>query len=103
MAMDVLSDVRAAEDQAQEIRRLAAIAAKDALKQAEQENAEISEKELSSAKRSSSEMVDAARQAAQDEFDALQAIKLKDCIAIKTAAERKLSQAADVCLERIIK
>lgn len=103
MAMDVLSEIRAAEDKAQQTRRLAAIAAKDALKLAEQEYAEITEKELASARRSSIEKVDAAKAAAKAELDAQQQKRLADCDALKEAASQRLARAAQACVERVLR
>jgi len=103
MAMEILTQIKEAEEKARETRRVAAIAAKDALKLADQENSEIEDKQLTQARRSGLEAVEAAEQAAKKELDALQAKRLKECEGLKTAAKEKLSAAADVCLERILK
>ena len=103
MAMDVLSEIKAAEEKAQETRRLAILAAKDALKLAEQENAEIADKEITAVRRSSIETVDAARAADKAELDAQQKERLADCGSLKAAAEKQLDRAALVCLKRILK
>lgn len=103
MAMDVLSEIRAAEEKALESRRLAAIAAKDALKQGEQENAEITDRELTAARRAALAKVDAAKAAAKAELDKQQQQRLADCEALKSAASERLENAAQVLLERILK
>ncbi len=103
MAMDVLSEIKAAEEKAQELRRVASIAAKDALKTAVQENAAIEDEALTNARRDSLRKVDEGRALAKAELDSLQTERLKECDALKAGARRKLSAAADVCLERILK
>jgi len=103
MAMDVLSEIRAAEEKAQEIRRTAALAAKDALKLAEQENARLLEKELSAARAAASQRVEAAKAADQAELDKQQARRLADCDALKAAAASRLDAAVQISLERVLK
>jgi len=103
MAIDVLNDIKAAEEKAQEIRRVAAIAAKDAVKLAAQENAAYEDEELTQARRLSLKKVDEGRQAAKAEMEKQQAQRLKECEALKENAKKKLTDAADVCLERILK
>jgi V/A-type H+-transporting ATPase subunit G/H len=103
MAIDVLNDIKAAEEKAQEIRRVAAIAAKDAVKLASQENAAYEDEELTQARRLSLKKVDEGRQAAKAELEKQQAQRLKECEALKENANKRLTAAADVCLERILK
>ena len=103
MAMDVLSEIRAAEEKALESRRLAAIAAKDALKLAEQEFSQIADTELSSARRAALDKVDAAKAAAKAELEKQQEQRMSDCDALKIAAEQRLERAAQVLVERILK
>lgn len=103
MAIDVLSDIKAAEEEAQEIRRNAAQTAKDALKLAAQENAAMENEELAKARHNSLIKVDAGREAAKAELDAQQAQRLKDCETLKNNARQHLEQAADICLERILR
>ncbi len=103
MAIDVLSDIKAAEEKAQEIRRVAAVAAKDAVKLASQENAAYEDEELTQARRLSLKKVDEGRAAAKAELDKQQAQRLMECEALKENARKKLALAADVCLERILK
>ncbi len=103
MAMDVLSEIKAAEEKAQELRRVASIAAKDALKSAAQENAAIEDEALTSVRRDSLNKVDSGRELAKAELDKQQQERLKECDALKARAAQKLSAAADVCLERILK
>jgi phage protein D len=103
MAMDVLSEIRAAEEKALEKRRLAVVATKDALKLAEQENAEIMDKELSAVRHEGIEKVDAARASAKAELDAQQQKRLADCEALKDAASQRLEQAIQICMEKVLK
>ncbi len=103
MASDVLSEIKAAEEKAQELRRVASIAAKDALKNAAQENAAYEEEALAQARRESLKKVDEGRAAAKEELDKLQAERLQECAALKDSARKKLYAAADKCLERILK
>ena len=103
MAMDVLSEIKAAEEKAQDLRRVASIAAKDALKTAAQENAALEDDALTQARRDSIKKVDDGRALAKATLDEMQAERLKECEALKTDARRQLSAAADVCLERILK
>ncbi len=103
MAIGVLSDIKAAEEKAQEIRRSAAIAAKDAVKLASQENAAYEDEELTLARRLSLKKVDEGRTAAKAELDKQQTRRLMECDALKENARKKLALAADVCLERILK
>ncbi len=102
MAIDVLNQIKAAEEKAEETRRVAAMAAKDALKLAQQENSEYKEKELAKARHEAIAVVDAAQKAAQAELDAQQNKRLEKNEELKQNAQKKLSQAADVCLERIL-
>ncbi len=103
MAMDVLSEIRAAEEKALETRRLAAIAAKDALKLAEQEFAQIADTELTAARRAALARVDAAKTADKAELDKQQQQRMSSCDALKNAADQRLENAAQVILERILK
>ena len=102
MAMDVLSEIKAAEEKAQDLRRVASIAAKDALKSASQENAALEDEALTQARRDSIKKVDEGRNLAKAELDKMQAERLKECDTLKVHARAKLSAAADVCLERIL-
>jgi vacuolar-type H+-ATPase subunit H len=102
MAMDVLSEIKAAEEKAQELRRVASIAAKDALKTASQENAAYEDETLAQVRRDSLKKVDEGRALAQADLDKQQTERLKECSALKQGATQKLSAAADVCLERIL-
>ena len=103
MAMDVLSEIRAAEEKALESRRLAAIAAKDALKLAEQEYAQIADTELAAARRTALDKVNAAKTAAKTELDKQQQQRMSDCDMLKSAAGQRLERAAQVLVERILK
>lgn len=103
MAMDVLTQIKAAEEQALEKRRVAALTAKDAIKLAEQENAEITDKELTAARHAGIEKVDAAKASDKALLDAQQKARLADCDALKAAAAQRLDIAAQVCVERILK
>lgn len=103
MALEVLTEIKAAEEKALETRRTAAVAAKDAIKLAQQENNEIKDKQLTDARRESIAVVDAAQKAAKQELDAKQEKRRQEFETLKQNAQNKLSQAADVCLERILK
>lgn len=103
MAIDVLNEIKAAEEKARETRRVAMASAKDALKLAEQENNEIKDKVLTEARRKGIETVEAAEHAAKAELEKQQAQRLKACEDLKARAQERLSAAADVCLERILK
>lgn len=103
MAIEVLSEIKAAEEKAKEIRRTAMQAAKDALKAADQENATYEDETLTRTRRASLNKVDEGRDAAKIELEKQQAERLKECEALKESATKKLSTAADVCLERILK
>ncbi len=102
MAMDVLSEIKAAEEKAQDLRRVASIAAKDALKAASQENTALEDEALAQARHDSLKKVDEGRALAKAELDSMQAERLKECDMLKSNAGQKLSAAADVCLERIL-
>jgi len=103
MAMDVLSEIKAAEEKALEIRRTAAMAAKDALKLAEQENAQIMEKEIAAARGAASQRIEAAKAADKAALDKQQAQRLLDCDALKSAAAARLDAAVQICLEKVLK
>lgn len=103
MAIDVLSEIKAAEEKAQEIRRMASVAAKDALKTAAQENAAYENEMLALARRNSLKKVDEGRALAKAELDTKQAERLMECEALKKCAGQNMIIAADVCLERILK
>lgn len=102
MAMDVLSDIKAAEQKALETRRAAQAAAKEALKQAAQQNAQLEDEEITKARRAAIEKVNAGREAAKADLDAQQSGRLKECEALKQNARKRLEKAADLCLERIL-
>ena len=103
MAIDVLNKIKVSEEKAAETRRVAAIAAKESLKLAEQENTEIKDKELTKARQTGIHVVEEAQRDAKAELDALQEQRIKECEKLKQDAEKKLSQAADVCIERILR
>ena len=103
MANDVIKDIKAAEEKAHETRRVAAIAAKDSVKIAQQENAEIKDKEITQARRSGISVVEKAETEAKAELEALQKERAIECDRLKAEAEKNLSRAADICLERILR
>lgn len=72
MAIEVLSKIKSAEELAAESRRVAAIAAKDAIKLAQQENDELKDTLLTKARHDSIAIVESAQQEAKIELDALQ-------------------------------
>ena len=103
MALEVLSEIKAAEEEALETRRVAAAAAKDSIKLAEQENTAYREQMISEAKARSAQTIAEAQRVSKEKLDAQQAERLKGCDALRSNAEAKLDQAAKVCLERILK
>lgn len=103
MALDVIGEIKAAEEKAQDIRRAAAIAAKDAIKLAAEENSQIRERELSAVRQRSAASVEAAGEAAKAELEALSKQHGQECEELKAKAQASLSRAADACLERILK
>jgi hypothetical protein len=103
MALDVISEIKAAEEQALEIKKSAASAAKEAVKLSAEENSQIRESELSSLRQKYAASVDAAGEAAKLELDALNVQRLNECEELKAKTEKNLSHAADACLRRILK
>lgn len=103
MALDVINDIKAAESKAEEIRRTAAAAAKDAVKLAIDENAQIREKELELILKNAAALIEAAGGEAQSELESLRKQRNRECEELKAKAAKNLSRAADVCLERILK
>ena len=103
MAMDVLSEIKSAEEKALELRRVASIAAKDSLKAASLENAAIEDEALTNARRDSLKKVDQGRAEAKAALEKQQGERLKECDKLKSNARQRLSAAADVCIERILK
>jgi len=103
MAKEVLELIKAAEEQAKEKRRLAMLSAKDSLKIAEQENSEIEDKELTSARHEALQYVNKEEEKAKAELDALQEKRAQESQELKKAAQGRLEDAAKVCLERILK
>jgi V/A-type H+-transporting ATPase subunit G/H len=103
MALEVLTQIKAAEEEAVETRRIAASAAKDSLKLAEQENTAYREQMTGEARARAAQTVADAQRASKEKLDAQQAERLKGCEALRQGAEAKLEQAAKVCLERIMK
>ncbi len=103
MANDVIKDIKASEEKAHETRRVAAIAAKDSIKIAQQENNEIKDKELTQARRSGITVVETAETKAKAQLEALQDKRALECEKLKADAEKNLSRAADICLERILR
>lgn len=103
MAKQVLSEIKAAELQGKEKRRVAMLSAKEALKMAELENREIEDKELTDARHKGIEHVGEAEAQATKELDAQQEKRTQECENLKVKAEKLLDAAADVVIERIIK
>ncbi len=102
MALEVLSEIKAAEEAALETRRIAAASAKDSIKLAEQENTAYRERMIAEAKARSAQAITEAQRVSKEKLDAQQAERLKSCEALKRNAEAKLERAAQVCLERIM-
>lgn len=103
MAKEVLAAIKEAEEQAKETRRVAMLSAKDDLKRSEQENEEIKDKELTQARHKGIEYVNEAEAKAKSELDALQEKRTRECEDLKVKAEKKLEDAANVVIERIIR
>jgi vacuolar-type H+-ATPase subunit H len=103
LAIDVLTQIKAAEEQALEIRRVASAAAKDAIKLVKQENNAIKEQALSDARNWYAAAIEAAEKEAKTKLDTLQEQRLRSCEVLKQNAQKKLAYAATVCLERILK
>lgn len=101
MALEVISKIKTAEQEAEEIRRTAAAAAKDALKLAAKENAQIEDETLTQIRRASLEKVDEAKAAAKAELEEKQKERLLKCEILKENARLKLEAAADICIERL--
>jgi isoaspartyl peptidase/L-asparaginase-like protein (Ntn-hydrolase superfamily) len=102
MALDVINEIKAAEEKALGTRRVASVAAKDAIKLAAEENREIFDKELSVILQSAAQTVETAENAARTELEALSEQRGKECAELKNRAEKNLARAADACLERIL-
>lgn len=102
MALEVISQIKAAEQEAEDIRRTAVTVAKDALKTAVRENAQIEDETLTQARRTSLEKVDAAKAAAKAELEEVQKQRLRECDALKEDARKRLGAAADICIERLL-
>ena len=101
MALEVLNEIKAAEEAALETRRVAAAAAKDSIKLAEQENAAYRERMIAEAKARSAQAIADAQRLSKEKLDAQEAERLKGCDALRRNAESKMERAARVCLERI--
>jgi len=103
MALEILTEIRVAEEAALETRRIAAAAAKEALKTAEQENVAYREQLITEAKARAAQAVAVAQQASKSRLDAQQAQRLMALDALRGGAEGRLKKAAEVCVERILK
>ena len=103
MAIEILNMIKAAEETAQETRRVAAIAANDTIKLAEQENNAYKEKTLADVRVQCDAVIKKADQETLAELDALKKQRQKSCESLKKTAQQKLDQAAALCLERILK
>jgi len=85
-----------------ETRRVAAAAAKEALKTAEQENAAYKEQMVADARARAQQSVAQAQQASKERLDAQQAQRLSGLDTLRSGAEGRLKRAAEVCVERIL-
>ncbi len=103
MALEVLSEIRTAEEAALETRRVAAAAAKEALKVAEQENVAYREQIISEAKANAAQTVAQAQQASKARLDTQQTQRLDALNTLRSGASVRLKNAAEVCVERILK
>lgn len=103
MALDVIKDIKAAESKAEEIRRTASAAAKDAVKLAIEENAQIREKELELVRKNAAAAEEAAGREIKKQLESQGAQRNKECEELKANASSRLLSAAQICLERILK
>jgi V/A-type H+/Na+-transporting ATPase subunit G/H len=103
MALEVLTEIKAAEEAAIETRRIAAAAAKDSIKLAEQENTAYREQMIAQAKAGAAKAVAQAQQASKKKLEAQQAKRFAVADALRENAAVKLQSAAKVCIERILK
>lgn len=103
MALEVLNEIKAAEEAAIETRRVAAAAAKESIKLAEQENAAYREQMIAEAKKRAARTVAEAQRVSKEKQDAQQAERLQAAEALKKSAAVKLQSAAKACVERILK
>ncbi len=102
MAKEVLDRIKAAEEQANEKRRVALVSAKDSLKMAQQEDETIKDKELTAARHEALVYVEGEEKKAKAELDELQEKRKKECEDLKVKAQGRLQDAAKVCIERIL-
>ncbi len=103
MALDVINEVKAAEQKAQQIRQTAAAAAKDAVKLAAEQNRGIMEKELDMLRKKAAQKIEEAEKEARAAFDEQSAQRSLECEQLKLKAQKNLSHAAEACLERILR
>lgn len=102
MAIDILNQIKSAEAQADEIRRAASLAAKDALKAAAKECEQLEDTMLTQARRTNLEKVDKAKHKVYAELDAQKQKRQLKCNELKAAALKKLEKAADICIEGLL-
>jgi hypothetical protein len=102
MALDVINDIKAAENKAQEIRLAAAAAARDDIKLAIEDNAQTREAEIESMRQNAAITIEAAGEEAKIELGRLSAQRCAECEGLKAKAEKNLSRAAGICIERIV-
>ena len=102
MALEVLTEIKEAEEAALEMRRVALAAAKESLKIAEQENAAYREQLIAEARSAAAREVAEALQASKKKLEAQQTQRLKSADELRKNASGRLSGAAKVCLERIM-
>jgi hypothetical protein len=101
MALEVLEQVRTAEEAALETRRVALASAREAVKLAEQENAAYREQRIGKAKADMAKAVAEAQQASQGRLEERQAERLAKLDAL-SGDEDCLKRAAKAVLERIL-
>lgn len=103
MALEVLTEIKAAEESALETRRIAATAAKESIKLAEQEDDAYREQMIAKARANAAKTVAEALSASQKKLDAQQAQRLKAADTLRANATGRLQSAAKACVERILK
>lgn len=102
MALEVLTEIKAAEEAAAETRRVAAAAAKESIKLAEQENAVYREQLIAQAKARAADAVAQAQRATKEKLDAQQSQRTDAAQALRKNAAARLQSAAKACVERIM-
>jgi hypothetical protein len=102
MALEVISEIKAAEEAALETRRVALAAAKESLKMAEQENAAYREQVIAEARLKAAGEVAQAQQESRKKLEERQAQRFENAGELRKSASVRLEKAAKLCVERIL-